>query len=205
MGALAEVRSPYSGEVVDTVPVAGPADVERALSAVEDGQREMTALAAHERAAILHRAASQIEADAPRLTTLITAEQGKRTAEAAAEAGRIAGIVRLCAEEACRLTGEVLPMDAAPVSSGCLGFTRPEPTGPVLAITPFNYPAILVIHKIGPALAAGNAVILKPAGATPLTALFLVDRFVAAGVPDVALQCLIGSGAELGPRLCDDR
>jgi glyceraldehyde-3-phosphate dehydrogenase (NADP+) len=204
MGALAEVRSPYSGEVVDTVPVAGPADVERALSAVEDGQREMTALAAHERAAILHRAASQIEADAPRLTTLITAEQGKRTAEAAAEAGRIAGIVRLCAEEACRLTGEVLPMDAAPVSSGCLGFTRPEPTGPVLAITPFNYPAILVIHKIGPALAAGNAVVLKPALATPLSARFLVEQLVAAGVPAPALQCLVGGGADLGPRLCAD-
>jgi acyl-CoA reductase-like NAD-dependent aldehyde dehydrogenase len=203
-GDVLEVRSPHSGELVDTLAVAGPDAIEAALAAAVEGAREMAALAAHERAAILQRAAALIEGDAARLARTITAEQGKHTGEASAEAQRIAGIVRLCAEEATRLGGELLPMDAAPVSTGCLGFTRPEPTGPVLAITPFNYPAILVIHKIGPALAAGNAVILKPAAATPLTALFLVERLLEAGVPPLALQCVIGSGAAVGPLLCGD-
>jgi glyceraldehyde-3-phosphate dehydrogenase (NADP+) len=200
-----DVRSPFSDEVVDTVPMAGPEDVDRALAAAVEGARAMAALPAHERAAILERAADLIEADAAQLAATITAEQGKHRAEATAEASRIAGIVRLCAAEALRLTGEVLPMDAAPVGVGRLGYTRPEPTGVVVAITPFNYPAILVIHKIGPALAAGNAVVLKPALATPLTALFLVERLVNAGLPPLGLQCLVGRGSSIGQALCADR
>lgn len=199
-----EVRSPYSGAVVDTVPRATLDDVDRALDASVEGARLMAALPAHERAAILHRAADLIDADAATLAATITAEQGKHTAEARAEAGRIAGIVRLCAEEASRISGEVLPMDAAVVSEGRLGFTRPEPTGVVVAITPFNYPAILVIHKVGPALAAGNAVVLKPAAATPLSSLFLVERLVRAGLPPLGIQCLAGSGATVGQALCAD-
>jgi acyl-CoA reductase-like NAD-dependent aldehyde dehydrogenase len=200
-----EVRSPYSGELVDTVPLADLDDVDRALDAAVEGAHAIAGMPAHLRADALHRAAALIEADERQLAELITAEQGKHVAEARAEAGRIAGIVRLCAEEACRISGEVLPMDAAPVGVGRLGFTRPEPTGVVAAITPFNYPAILVIHKIGPALAAGNAVVLKPAAATPLTALFLVEHLVRAGLPPLALQCVVGPGATIGQALCEDR
>jgi len=200
-----EVRSPYSGEVVDTVPLADLDDVDRALDAAVEGARTVAALPAYARAEALQHAAALIEADADRLAALITAEQGKRIDEARAEAGRVAGIVRLCAEEACRIGGEVLPMDAAPVGVGRLGFTRAEPTGVVAAITPFNYPAILVIHKIGPALAAGNSVVLKPAAATPLTALFLVERLVRAGLPPLALQCIVGPGSTVGRALCEDR
>jgi acyl-CoA reductase-like NAD-dependent aldehyde dehydrogenase len=199
-----EVRSPYSGEVVDTVPLASADDVDRALAAAVEGAAAMRALPAHERAAILHRAAALIERDAGALAATITAEQGKHTAEARAEASRVGGIVTLCAEEAVRLGGDVLPMDAAPVGVGRLGYTRREPAGVVVAITPFNYPAILVIHKIGPALAAGNAVVLKPAGVTPLTALFLVERLVEAGLPPLALQCLAGPGRSVGQALCRD-
>jgi glyceraldehyde-3-phosphate dehydrogenase (NADP+) len=144
--------------------------------------------------------------DVGELARIITAEPGKSAVEAAAEASRMPGILRVCAEEALRLGGELLPMDAAPASAGRLGYTRPYPAGVVAAITPFNYPAILVTHKIGPALAAGNAVLLKPATATPLTALFLVERLAAAGLPAAAIQCLVGSGAEIGAALCaDDR
>jgi acyl-CoA reductase-like NAD-dependent aldehyde dehydrogenase len=200
----AEVRSPYSSEVVGTVAQPGAADVERALDAAAEGARAMAALPAHERSAALDRAADLIEADVELLARIITAEQGKYVAEARAEADRVPGIVRLCAEEAKRIGGDVLPMDAAPVGEGRLGYTRPEPSGVVVAITPFNYPAILVIHKIGPALAAGNAVILKPARATPLTALFLVERLAQVGLPPLALQCLPGSGAAIGPSLCAD-
>ncbi|MEA2392565.1 MAG: hypothetical protein QOJ82_456 [Solirubrobacteraceae bacterium] len=204
-GERLEVRSPYSGEVVGSVAMAGPDEVERALTAAaRDGAPAMAALAAHERAAVLHRAAALVEDDVDELADLITAEQGKHTVEARAEAERIPGILRLCAEEACRLSGEVLPMDAAPVGVGRLGYTRREPTGVVVAITPFNYPAILVIHKVAPALAAGCAVVLKPAAATPLTALFLAERILRAGLPDAGLQCLVGRGGTIGPALCAD-
>lgn len=204
MSAVLEVRSPYSGEVVGTVPLADGAAVERALQTAERGAAQMRELAAHERAEILHRAADAIAADERQLAHTIVSEQGKHWGDANAEASRIAGIVRLCAEEALRLEGELLPMDAAPQSVGRLGFVRPEPAGVVVAIAPFNYPAILTTHKFGPALAAGNAVILKPASATPLTALFLAERLVAAGLPDGALQCLAGPGGEIGLALVSD-
>lgn len=204
-GPQAEVRSPYSDEVVGSVPLASEAELERALAAAVEGAAAMRALPAHARADCLHRAAAAIERDAAELARTITAEQGKTVAEARAEAERIAGIVRLCAEEAGRIGGEVLPMDAAPVGVGRLGYTRREPLGVVAAITPFNYPAILVMHKIGPALAAGNAVVLKPALATPLTALFLVERLAASGLPPLALQCVVGRGSVIGGPLCADR
>jgi acyl-CoA reductase-like NAD-dependent aldehyde dehydrogenase len=203
-GHTLEVRSPFTGGSIGAVPKATEADLQRALDAATEGARHMAALPAHERSSILMRAADLIEADVDRLAEIITAEQGKYTVEARAEASRIAGIVRLCAEEARRLYGETLPMDAAPVGVGRLGYTRPEPAGVVVAITPFNYPAILVIHKIGPALAAGNAVILKPASTTPLTSLFLVERLVNAGLPQLALQCLVGPGATIGEALASD-
>jgi acyl-CoA reductase-like NAD-dependent aldehyde dehydrogenase len=200
---FAEVRSPYSGDVVGTVLLAGPQDVEAALAAAAAAAPAMAALPAHERAAALRRGADRVEADEEELARTITAEQGKHTGEARAEAGRIAGIVRLCAEEACRIGGEVLPMDAAPVGVGRLGYTRPEPTGVVAAIAPFNYPAILVIHKLGPALAAGNPVVVKPAGATPLTARFIADR-LRTDFPAGALQVLAGPGSSVGAALCAD-
>jgi glyceraldehyde-3-phosphate dehydrogenase (NADP+) len=201
-----EVRSPFDDAVVGDVPLTELDDVDRALDAAVEGARQMARMPAHERSTILETAATLIAGGADELAAIITAEQGKHTREARAEATRIAGIVRLCAEEARRLSGELLPMDAARVGVGRLGYTRPQPTGVVVAISPFNYPAILVIHKIGPALAAGNAVILKPAVATPLTALFLVERLVRAGLPPLALQCLVGPGKTVGQALCaDDR
>jgi acyl-CoA reductase-like NAD-dependent aldehyde dehydrogenase len=204
MSATIEVRSPYSGEVVGEAPRAGSAELERALTLAVAGRDAMRRLPLHARAAALREAAGAVERDVDELGRLITAEQGKTRAEAEAEAVRIPGILRLCAEEAARLGGELLPMDAAPASVGRLGYTRPYPAGIVAAITPFNYPAILVTHKIGPALAAGNAVVLKPATSTPLTALFLVERLAASSLPDGAIQCLVGSGAEIGAALCAD-
>lgn len=201
---LLEVRSPYSDEVVGTVRQAHPGDVDRVLETAQRAAGAMRRLVAGERAAILRRAADLIERDASDLAATITAEQGKNTIEAEAEAGRIADIVRLCAEEAGRLSGDVLPLDVAADGVGRLAYTRPEPTGVVLAISPFNYPAILVIHKIGPALAAGNSVVLKPAATTPMTALFLVERLHQSGLPDGALQCVVGAGRTVGQTLCSD-
>ena len=204
MTGLLEVTSPYDGAVVGEVPLAGPRVLEAAIAAAAAAAEEQRRLPAHARTAALARAADAIERDVDALAATITAEQGKTRVEARAEAGRIPGIVRLCAEEASRLGGEVLPMDAAPVGVGRLGYTRREPAGVVAAITPFNYPAILVAHKIGPALAAGNAVVLKPALATPLTATFLYERIAAAGLPDGTLQLVAGPGGEIGPPLVAD-
>lgn len=204
MTATLDVRSPWSGDIVGQVPLARPEDVARAVATASDATSAMASLPAHERARLLHRAADAIERDARELAATITAEQGKRVGEADAEASRIAGIVRLCAEESVRVEGRVLALDAVPAGVGRLAYTRPQPTGIVVAITPFNYPAILVIHKIGPALAAGNPVLLKPAGATPLTARFLVDRLCAAGFPPGALQLVAGPGATVGAALCAD-
>lgn len=200
-----DVRSPYDGTLLARLPQADESDVAAALDHAERGAHAMSAMPAYERASILHRAADVVEADQAELARTITAEQGKHTVDAAAEAGRAGGIIRLCAEEAQRLSGELLPMDAAPQSVGRLGYVRLEPAGIVAAISPFNYPAILSLHKIGPALAAGNATILKPASSTPLTAMFLAERLQQAGLPDGALQVLVGPGARIGRHLVADR
>jgi acyl-CoA reductase-like NAD-dependent aldehyde dehydrogenase len=112
--------------------------------------------------------------------------------------------MELSAEEAKRLGGELLPLDGAPGAAGKLAFTMRVPCGVVVAITPFNFPLNLVCHKVGPALAGGNAVILKPASDTPLSALKLVEILLEAGLPKSAIACLVGSGGELGKALCGD-
>ena len=197
-----EVHSPFTGTVIDEVPEASERSVADALAAADTGAAAMAALPAHRRAALLEASADVVASRVAELAELITREQGKTTTEATGEAGRIAPMLRACAAEAVRRTGEVLAMDAAPAGEGRLGFTLPEPCGVVLAITPFNYPALLVLHKVGPALAAGNAVLLKPAVTTPLTALWLTRALLEADWPDGALQCITGSGSRLGPLLC---
>jgi acyl-CoA reductase-like NAD-dependent aldehyde dehydrogenase len=203
-GAEDEVRNPYSRDVVDTVPRASVADVEAALAAAVDGAAGMARLSAHERRTLLELAASLTEAAVDELARTISAEEGKPLAEARSEAARIPDLIRLSAAEGARMHGETLPVDAAPSAADKIGFTLRRPCGVVVAVTPFNYPALLVGHKLYPALAAGNAVILKPAGRTPLTALALTRLLLDAGMPANAVQCVTGSGSELGPALCAD-
>jgi acyl-CoA reductase-like NAD-dependent aldehyde dehydrogenase len=199
-----EIRNPYSGEVVDTVPRATGKDVELALAAAVDGARAMRALPAHERAAVLRRAADLLEAAADELARTISAEEGKPLSEASGEAGRIPELFRLSASEGARMHGETIPVDAHPGGERKLGFTLRQPCGVVVAISPFNYPMLLVAHKVAPALAAGNAVILKPASRTPLAALRMTELLLEAGLPANALQCVTGAGADVGLRLCAD-
>jgi acyl-CoA reductase-like NAD-dependent aldehyde dehydrogenase len=200
------IIAPYSGETVDTVPVATADDVELALAAAADGARQMARLTAYERGQILQRAADGLAAHAEQLAQTISREQGKPISEARGEANRMPDFVRLCAFEGTQMRGESLPLDAHVGTQGKLGFTLRQPCGVVVAITPFNYPLLLVMHKVGPALAAGNAVILKPANTTPLTALLLTRILLDAGLPANGLQCLTGSGSLIGPLLCaDDR
>jgi acyl-CoA reductase-like NAD-dependent aldehyde dehydrogenase len=199
-----EVRHPYDGSVVDTVPAATPADAAEAVASAVRGAAVMANLPGFERYRILYRAAAILESRVEELARTITLEEGKILAEARTEASRSPEILRLSAEEAKRLHGEVIPLDGAAGGAGKLGFTLRVPCGVVVAITPFNYPSLLVCHKIGPALAAGNAVILKPATVTPLTSLRLTEALLEAGLPAEAIQCVTGPGAELGEALCSD-
>ena len=131
-------------------------------------------------------------------------EMGKPIKEARGEVGRMPDLLRLCGFEGAQLRGETLPIDAQAGAAGKFGFTLRVPCGVVLAITPFNYPVLLVLHKLGPALATGNAVILKPAGYTALTGLKLTELLVQAGLPPLALQCVTGPGSAVGSQLCAD-
>jgi glyceraldehyde-3-phosphate dehydrogenase (NADP+) len=200
-----EITSPWSGEVIDTVPSASAGQVDQALAAAVEGARAMAALGGWERSAILRRAADALEAHAEEVARTLSLEEGKPLSEARGEVGRGPDLLRLSAFEGSQLRGEVLPLDAAPDGAGKLGLALRVPCGIVVAITPFNFPVLLVLHKIAPALAAGNAVILKPAGQTPLVALKLTELLLAAGLPPLALQCITGSGESIGPRLCADR
>ena len=204
-GVRSQIRSPFDGSVVGDVAEATVADVELALAAAERGAARWRRTPGHERAVILNRAADLADARAEELAALISAENGKPLAEALGEARRSGAILRLAAHEGTQLYGDSLPLDANPgTGHDKIGFTLRQPVGIVVAITPFNYPALLVLHKVGPALAAGNAVILKPASATPLTALALAAICVEAGIPEGVLSVITGPGGALGDALVAD-
>ena len=199
-----EVINPFDGSVVDTVPKATAADVDRAVTAAMRGAKVMAALTGYERSEILRRAGDLILERVDELAPVITREQGKIIGEARVEATRAAEILYLSAEEAKRLNSEVVPLEGGPGVRGKIGFTLRVPCGVVAAISPFNFPLHLVCHKAGPALAGGNAVIIKPATDTPLSALKLVDILLEAGTPPEAVQCLTGAGSDIGDVLVSD-
>lgn len=199
-----EVRNPFDQTVIDTVPKASPSDVDRALAGAVAGAAIMRDMPGFERFQILRKAAALMRERAEELARTISLEEGKILAEGRLEVDRATETIELSAEEAKRLGGEVLPLDGAPGGAGKLGFTLRVPCGVVAAITPFNFPLNLVAHKVGPALAAGNAVVIKPASDTPLSALALVEILLEAGLPPLAIACLTGSGKELGDTLCSD-
>jgi acyl-CoA reductase-like NAD-dependent aldehyde dehydrogenase len=203
-GRRIPIHDPFRGEVVATVPEASPEELERALAMAEAGARSQARTSGGERAAILEQVAELVAAEGEQLAATIVREQGKTLGEARREVGRVPELLRLCAGEARRLGGETVPLDQGPDGIGRLGFTLRVPVGVVVAITPFNYPLLLVAHKLGPAFAAGNAVILKPATTTPLSGLRLAELFVEAGAHPGAMQCVTGSGSGVGMPLCAD-
>ncbi|MFO0917059.1 MAG: aldehyde dehydrogenase family protein [Planctomycetaceae bacterium] len=200
------VHNPFDGSVIDTVPRATAADVHDAVSGLANGTAVMRHLSANERSAILRATAENLRQHAEEFARTISQEEGKILAEARLEVSRAAETLDVSAEEAKRITGEMIPLDAAPGGAGKLGFTLRIPCGIVAAITPFNFPLNLVCHKVGPAIAAGNAVLIKPASNTPLSALKLVEALLASGLPESAIACVTGPGGELGEAICrDDR
>jgi len=199
-----KVINPYDSSVVDTVPQSDLKDVETAVAAAVRGAKIMAQMTGYERYRLLHRAAQLMAERVAEFAHTITLEEGKILAEARIEAARTSEILNLSAEEAKRLYGETIPLDGGPGVKGKFGFTVRVPCGVVLAISPFNFPLHLVGHKVGPALAAGNSVIVKPASDTPLSALKLVELLLEVGFPEEAVQCLTGSGGKIGDALCAD-
>jgi len=200
-----EVINPFNGSVIDTIPRASQRDVETALKTAEYGAKIMAKMTGYERYEIIHKVSEIMTERVEELAQIITLEEGKTLAEATIEASRAVEIIALSAEEAKRLSGEVVPLEGAPGVKDKFGFTMRIPCGVVVGISPFNFPLHLVCHKVGPALAAGNAIILKPATDTPLSALKLVELFLEAGTPPEAVQCITGSGSEIGDVLCADK
>jgi glyceraldehyde-3-phosphate dehydrogenase (NADP+) len=198
------VVNPFDNSVVDTVPKADKADVEEALATAVRGAEIMRRLPAVERYQQLMKAAQLLEARQEDFGRTISLEEGKIIAEGRFEASRAVQTLVGSAEEAKRLVGEVLPLDAAPGGAGKFGFTLRVPCGVVLAISPFNFPLNLMAHKVGPALAAGNAVIMKPPSNTPLSSLKLAELLLEAGFAPEAVQCITGPGGEVGDALCQD-
>ncbi len=198
------VFNPFDQSIIDTVPRATVADVDQAIASAVRGAKVMAKLPAYERYAILNRAAQLMTERMEDLGQTITREEGKVIAEGRVEAGRAIQTITLSSEEAKRLHGETVPLDGAPGVTSQFGFTIRVPVGVVAAIAPFNFPLNLVCHKVGPALAAGNAVVLKPAGDTPLSALKLTEILLEAGLPPEAIQCVTGSGGEIGDAITGD-
>ena len=198
-GGVEEVTSPFDGTVVGTVPVGTVEDVDAALGAARAGAERWRRTPAYERMRILVRAAELADERAEEMARLISGECGKTITEARGEASRSGDLIRLAAFEGTQLYGDSLPLDAnRDTGQDKVGFTLRQPCGVVVAITPFNYPSLLVLHKLAPALAAGNAVVLKPARNTPLTA------FVDVGLPDGVLSVVTGPGGALGDALVTD-
>jgi len=198
------VLNPFDKSVIDTVPRGTAADMDQAIGSAVRGAKAMAKLTSYERYAILQRAAELMGQRAEDLGQTITLEEGKVIAEGRGEVQRAIQTITGSSEEAKRLHGETIPLDAAPGNVNEFGFTIRVPVGVVAAISPFNFPLNLVCHKVGPALAAGNSVVLKPAGDTPLSALKLVEILLEAGLPEEAIQCVTGPGSEIGDVLTGD-
>ena len=201
-GAWHDVRSPYSGDVVGRVAQAGADETRRAVDAAERAMREP--LPAHKRAEILVRVAGYLGRRHEEVAQTICAEAGKPLKAARVEVSRAMSTYTYAAVEARTLAGEMVPMDGSQAGAGKLAFTLRRPIGIVGAISPFNFPLNLVAHKIAPALAAGCAVVLKPAAQTPLSALLLAELETEAGLPPGWLNVVVGPAAEIGDVLVED-
>lgn len=199
-----EIRNKYTGDVIATLPEARREEVDAAVAAAQGAAQKMAEMPAHRRADILRRTAELIREDREGFAETIAAEAGKALKYARIEVDRGITTFTLAAEEARRLHGETVPLDAVPAGEGYFGFWVRRPVGVIAAISPFNFPLNLVAHKVAPALAAGNAVVLKPAGTTPLTAVRLCRALAEAGLPAGAINLIHGPGRTVGEWLVTD-
>ena len=198
------VRNPYDNSVVGEVSRASESDVKKAVAAAKAGFAELSQQTAYERYKTLMKLAGILSQRSDQFATTIASEMGKTLREARAEVSRAVETVSWSAEEAKRLYGSTVPMDAAPTGRDKVGFYMRVPVGIVAAISPFNFPLNLSLHKIAPAYAAGNAFILKPAESTSMTGEMLGQSFVDAGAVPEAVNVLTGSGSKIGLNLVTD-
>jgi acyl-CoA reductase-like NAD-dependent aldehyde dehydrogenase len=197
------VRSPYDGSVIGEIPAMSAADVDRAVAIAKRALHEQQ-LPLWKRAEILDKAALRLTERREEFARIIAAEAAKPIRTARVEAERAVGTFQFAAAEARRLGGEMIPLDAIPAGEGKLGFTLRVPIGVVGAIAPFNFPLNLVVHKVGPAIAAGCPVVLKPASQTPFSTLALAKMLVDdCGLPADHLQVITGGGSTVGNALVD--
>lgn len=199
-----DVRDPGTGELVDTVPRADAADMGRAIGAAVCGSSSARSLPVHRRMAILRDAADRVAARHEAFARTLSREGVKTIREARKEVTRCVETLRISAEEARHLAGETIAFDQMPGSERRRGWYSREPVGIIGAITPFNDPLNLVAHKVGPALAGGNAIIVKPHSRTPLSALLLARALHESDLPPGVLQVITGPGAEVGEALVTD-
>lgn len=197
------IKSPYSGEVIGEQVLATPDDVEKALASAYAAKKQIANIPSYERARILKRAASLLEQEKERFARIISLELGKPLKNTLDEVSRSIETLELSGEEAKRLMGETLPGDASERGTKAIAATFRVPVGVIAAVTPFNAPLNLVCHKVGPAFAAGNSVILKPAPQTALIATELLKLLLEAGLPESAINMVLG-GVEVGQQIVKD-
>jgi acyl-CoA reductase-like NAD-dependent aldehyde dehydrogenase len=197
-----EVRDPYRGTVVAHAPRSSTGDLDDALDAAVAAKAKAAATPAYERAALLRRAATLLVERADRIAEIMTRETGKAIKDAKAEIVRSQDTLTLSAEEAVRIEGEHVPLDATAMGAGKICFMLRFPVGVVAGITPFNAPANLACHKIAPAIAAGNTLVLKAPPQSPGVLHELARIFVDAGTPAGVLNVLYGDS--VGPALVRD-
>jgi acyl-CoA reductase-like NAD-dependent aldehyde dehydrogenase len=198
------LHNPYDGGLLGEIARANREEALSAIAAADKASATMKEVPAHQRSAILQRAAEIMEKRAEEFARVIVMEAAKPIKAARVEVARSIQTLRFSAEGAKWIQGESIPMDAAKGGEGRLAFTVTEPLGVVAAITPFNFPLNLVAHKVGPGLAAGNTIVLKPAEQTPLSSYLLAEILQEAGLPDGALNVVSGDGPVLGPLLAGD-
>ena len=201
----ATIRNPYNGQPVADVCLAGKAEADEAIARAVEACAAMRRLPAHARAGALLKIAGRLADRTDEIARTMTAESGKPITDATREVGRSVQTFTVAAEEAKRIAGDIIPMDLTPGMNHHLGLARRFPIGPVLGITPFNFPLNLVAHKVAPCLAAGNPMVLKPAPQTPLTSLLLAEVVLEAGLPPGVLSVVPCENAVAEQMVTDDR
>src|SRR5712671_6616458 len=199
------VQLPYDGSTVGTIYQATKEQVDAAITAAVAAAPIMREMTLDERSTILRKAYQKLLDHRDEMAIAVSSETGKPIKEARLEVERSAMTLLFSSEEAHRLHGEVVPMDASPAGKDHWAMTVREPLGVIAAITPFNFPLNLAMHKIGPALAGGNTVVHKPASATPISAILMARIFEESGLPAGALNVITGSGGAIGDRLVFDK
>ncbi|MCY7431218.1 aldehyde dehydrogenase family protein [Bacillus safensis] len=198
-----DIINPYSGERIGTSYLASSEDIEQALSSAQHAKKQIAGISAIERSRLLTKAATLLEEQKDHFAKLISLELGKPLKNTRDEVSRSIETLAQSAEEANRLIGETIPGNVSSRGQGAMAMTFKVPVGVVLAITPFNAPLNLICHKVGPAFAGGNVIILKPAPQTSAVATAFVELLLKAGFPEAGLQLVIG-GVDAGKQLVTD-